>query len=153
MATQSKEPNARITKPLTVKLHYDASTKTLQKPRSITLVVSEVNEVFWTCNDARLEINFDPKTTPFLTSRFRVPLCGGAFSGVPSRRRACEQIYHYTVTAIAVNKPNAESKKRCSKVRLVSPVKEGQPLPMVAGKLTIRFQKAPSKAAPKAKKK
>jgi hypothetical protein len=140
MAVQTKKPTA-TTKPINVKLRYDNFTKKLQKPRPITLVVEEKNEVFWTSEDARMEINFDPKDTPFLTSLFRVPLGGGAFSGVPSRRRAKEQTYKYTVTVIAINKPNLDSKKRCTKVRLVPPVREGKPLPTVEGTLTIRFKK------------
>lgn len=144
MAVQSKKPTdtTNTTKPITVKLRYDAIFKKLQKPRSITLVVEEKNEVLWTSEDARIEINFDPETTPFLTSRFRVPIgAGGALSGVPSRRRAKEQTYKYTVTVIAINKPNLASRKRCDKVRLVPPVREGKPLPMVEGTITIRLKK------------
>lgn len=141
MATSSKKLSLRATKPVTVKLRYDKLTKTLQKPRSITLTVSDKQEVLWTCGEARCEINFEPKTTPFFTSRFRVPINGGALSGVPSRRRAQEQTYRYTVSVIAINKPNRESKKRCCKVRLVPPVREGKMLPMAEGKLTIRFRK------------
>jgi hypothetical protein len=148
-----KDALLQRTKPIKVKLRYDKKTKTLKPPKSVTLIRADKEEVLWTCGDARLEINFDPKDTPFLTSRFRVAIGGGALSGVPSRRRAQQKTYRYTVTAIAVNKPNSESKKRCSKVRLVCPVKAGKALPMVEGTLTVRFRKAPKAAPPTAQKK
>ena len=151
MAEQNKKLTA-TTKPLTVKLRYDADKKKLQRPKSVTLVIEEKNEIFWTCKKARLEINFDPKDTPFLTSRFRGAIGGGALSGVPSKLRAKQKTYTYTVTAIAMNKPNSESKKRCSKVRLVCPVKEGKALPTVEGTITIQRRKAPTAAGAKTKK-
>lgn len=141
MATSSKKSGPRTTKPIIINLRYDKRTKTLAAPRSITLTVSEKQEVLWACENARCEINFEPKTTPFFTSRFRVPLCGGVHSGVPSQRRAKAQTYRYTVTVLAINKPNRESRKRCCHVRLVSPVREGKPLPMAEGKLTIRWRR------------
>lgn len=141
MATSSSPLILRTTQPVTVNLRYDKRTKTLAPPRTITLHLCENQEVRWACEEARCEINFDPQTTPFFTSRFRVPLGGSILSGVPSRRRAREQTLRYTVTVLAINQPNAAAKKRCCKVRLVSPVRAGKPLPMAEGKLTIRLRK------------
>lgn len=157
MPVSKNAPVQRQTNPIKVKLTYDKKKKKLKTPKPVTLIIANKEEAFWTCKEARLEVNFDPQDTPFLTSRFRCAIGGGALSGVPSRRRAQQKTYTYTVTAIAINKPNAESKKRCAKVRLVCPVKEGQPMPSAQGTLTIRFRK-PSKAAateakPEAKKK
>jgi hypothetical protein len=153
MSVSKNAPEQWRTKPIEVKLIYHKKKKTLEPPKPITVIVANKEEVFWTCDKARLEVNFDPQDTPFLTSRFRCAIGGGALSGVPSRRRARQKTYTYTVTAIAINKPNTESKKRCAKVRLVCPVKEGQPLPSADGSLTIQFRKPRKAAAPKAKKK
>ncbi|HEX4947533.1 MAG TPA: hypothetical protein VFZ34_12765 [Blastocatellia bacterium] len=150
MPASKKAPSERRTNPVKVKLCYHKKKKTFKPPKPITLIVANKDEVVWTCKEARLEINFDPQDTPFLTSRFRCAIGGGALSGVPSRRRAVQKTYTYTVTALAINKPDSAAKKRCSKVRLVSPVKEGKPLPSVEGTLTIRFRKPPKTTEPKA---
>lgn len=141
MSVSKNAPLERRTNPIKVKLCYHKKKKTLDAPKPITLILSNKDEVLWTCDKARLEINFDPKDTPFLTSRFRCAIGGGTLSGVPSKLRAKAKTYTYTVTAIAINKPNTESKKRCSKVRLVCPVKEGNPLPSVEGTLIIQRRK------------
>ena len=151
MPVSKNAPLERRTNPIKVKLCYHKKKKTLKAPKPITIILANKEEVFWTCENARLEINFDPSDTPFLTSRFRCAIGGGALSGVPSRKRAKPKSYTYTVTAIAINKPNSESKKRCSKVRLVCPVKEGKTLPSIEGTLTIQFRKATKAAKPKTK--
>lgn len=151
MPVSKNAPLERRTKPIKVKVCYHKKKKTLDAPKPITLILANKEEVFWTCDNARLEINFDPKDTPFLTSRFRCAIGGGALSGVPSKLRAKPKTYTYTVTAIAINKPNSESKKRCSKVRLVCPVKEGKALPSVEGTLTVQRRKVTKPAEPKPK--
>ena len=153
MPVSKNAPLERQSNPVKVKLCYHKKKKTFDAPKPITLILANKEEVLWTCESARLEINFDPKDTPFLTSRFRGAIGGGALSGVPSKLRAKQKTYTYTVTAIAVNKPNSESKKRCSKVRLVCPVKEGKALPMVEGTITIQRRKASTAAGAKTKKK
>ena len=153
MAVSKNAPLERRTNPIKVKLCYHKKKKTFDALKPITLILANKEEVFWTCASARLEINFDPQDTPFLTSRFRGAMGGGALSGVPSKLRAKQKTYTYTVTAIAVNKPNSESKKRCCKVRLVCPVKEGKALPSVEGTLTIQRRKTPKAVEPKANKK
>lgn len=151
MPASKKAATERRTNPIKVKLCYQKKKKSFKTPKPITLIISNKDEVVWTCDEARLEINFDPQDTPFLTSRFRCAIGGGALSGVPSRQRAAQKTYTYTVTAIAINKPNAESKKRCSKVRLVCPVKEGKALPSVTGTITIRFRNPSKNTETKAK--
>lgn len=153
MPAPKKAPSERLTKPIEVKLCYHKKKKRLDPPAPITLIIANKEEVCWMCDKARLEINFDPKDTPFLTSRFRCPIRGGALSGVPSRRRAQQKTYTYTVTAIAINKLSSDSKKCCTNVRLISPVKEGKPLPSVEGTLTIKFRKPAKQAKAKASKK
>ena len=141
MSPSKKVAPTRQTNSIPVPVCFSKKKKKFKPIQPITINIANKEEVCWMCDKARVEVNFDPEDTPFLTSRFRGAIGGGALSGVPSKLRAKQKTYTYTVTAIAINKPNKSAKKSCSKVNLVCPVKEGKPLPMVEGELTIRFRK------------
>ena len=56
MSVSKNAPPERKTNPVKVKLCYHKKKKIFDAPKPITLILANKEEVFWTCESARLEI-------------------------------------------------------------------------------------------------